>query len=355
MSRSFKTISYEEAKEYFAKSTRAIKDTDTDQIKAQVGDKLLSIIPSRLTYTISPLRLWDLDMVFNPDSDAYMRDKAFMLETKDLVLAIKQNAKDENLIKNITTRINMTTNTDGAKYNHEIDKFGKFLNTNRDFKGDENVALFQTLKMMDKALMDENNKEFKAVYEKIGLDFTDIDGKQIQINAMLGEGHFQKDLDHLTKIGCNDCEVGNVSNVANNLFIKATELKEPTKTQNEQNKQKQQNKNLEFKNPATLDNFEKCLKGGLEATAVLAESIGDESITAFTQNLNRVAGISGLSKILPQNKNHKSKDIQNDERSKAILERIGEAYTKKIQSGDIKLPKEKVMEHSNKKNLGASR
>lgn len=264
------------------------------------------------------------------------------------------NEAEQNLSKtlsnNITTRINIDIDPKKLKSSYEINKFKKLLNNGKEFKGDENKALFQTLKMMDKALMDENNKDFKAVYEKVGLDFTDINGNKIKIDAKLGEGYFQKDLDHLIKMGCNDCNIGNASKIANKLFINSTELKEPIL---EKNKEpiKEIGKGLEFKNPATLDNFEKCLKSGMEATAALAESIGDESITAFTQNLSRVAGISGLGKhisntIAPQNDKNQSKEVMN---------RLGLAYEEKVKNGAIKLPREKVMEHSNQKSLGASR
>ena len=252
-------------------------------------------------------------------------------------------ALSKTLSKNITSRIDIDTNKDG---NYQIDKFSKLLAANKEFRGDENIALFQTLKMMDKALMDENNKDFKAIHEKIGFNFTDIDGKTIDINARLGEGHFQKDLDHLVKIGCNDCGIGSVSKIANKIFIKSTETNDLILDQNEE-QNKERGKGLNFKNPATIDNFEKCLKGGIEATAALAESIGDESITAFTQNLNRVAGISGLGKHI--------NNIVSAQNNKEVINRLGKAYTEKVKSGAIKLPKEKVMEHSNQKSLGANR
>lgn len=91
----------------------------------------------------------------------------------------------------------------------------------------------------------------------------------------------------------------------------------------------------------------KDIKGGIEATAALAESIGDESITAFTQNLNRVAGISGIGKHI--------NNIVSAQNNKEVINRLGKAYTEKVKSGAIKLPKEKVMEHSNQKSLGANR
>ena len=252
-------------------------------------------------------------------------------------------ALSKTLSKNITSRIDIDTNKDG---NYQIDKFSKLLAANKEFRGDENIALFQTLKMMDKALMDENNKDFKAIHEKIGFNFTDIDGKTIHINARLGEGHFQKDLDYLVKIGCNDCGIGSVSKIANKIFIKSTETNDLILDQNEE-QNKERGKGLNFKNPATIDNFEKCLKGGIEATAALAESIGDESITAFTQNLNRVAGISGIGKHI--------NNIVSAQNNKEVINRLGKAYTEKVKSGAIKLPKEKVMEHSNQKSLGANR
>lgn len=264
---------------------------------------------------------------------------------------LKDEENSEDMIKNITTRINMIINPNEANGKYEINKFSKILNVGKEFKGDENIALFQTLKMMDKALMDENDKEFKAEYEKIGLEFTDINGTKMQINATLGKGHFQKDLDYLIKIGCNDCSIDCASKSANNLFIKSTELKEPNLNQDKEQIKEKDKKVLDFKNPATLDNFEKCLKGGMEATIALAESIGDESITAFTQNLSRVAGVSGLGKhisntITQQNNKNQSKEVMN---------RLSLAYEEKVKSGAIKLPKEKVIEHSNQKILGASR
>ena len=79
----------------------------------------------------------------------------------------------------------------------------------------------------------------------------------------------------------------------------------------------------------------------------MAESIGDESITAFTQNLNRVAGISGIGKHI--------NNIVSAQNNKEVINRLGKAYTEKVKSGAIKLPKEKVMEHSNQKSLGANR
>lgn len=252
-------------------------------------------------------------------------------------------ALSKTLSKNITSRIDIDINKDG---NYQIHKFSKLLAANKEFRGDENIALFQTLKMMDKALMDENNKDFKAIHEKIGFNFTDIDRKTIHINARLGEGHFQKDLDHLVKIGCNDCGIGSVSKIANKIFIKSTETNDLILDQNEE-QNKERGKGLNFKNPATIDNFEKCLKGGIEATAALAESIGDESITAFTQNLNRVAGISGIGKHI--------NNIVSAQNNKEVINRLGKAYTEKVKSGAIKLPKEKVMEHSNQKSLGANR
>ena len=252
-------------------------------------------------------------------------------------------ALSKTLSKNITSRIDIDINKDG---NYQIHKFSKLLAANKEFRGDENIALFQTLKMMDKTLMDENNKDFKAIHEKIGFNFTDIDGKTIHINARLGEGHFQKDLDHLVKIGCNDCGIGSVSKIANKIFIKSTETNDLILDQNEE-QNKERGKGLNFKNPATIDNFEKCLKGGIEATAALAESIGDESITAFTQNLNRVAGISGIGKHI--------NNIVSAQNNKEVINRLGKAYTEKVKSGAIKLPKEKVMEHSNQKSLGANR
>ena len=225
-------------------------------------------------------------------------------------------ALSKTLSKNITSRIDIDINKDG---NYQIHKFSKLLAANKEFRGDENIALFQTLKMMDKALMDENNKDFKAIHEKIGFNFTDK-------------------FPHATKVNNNK--------IANKIFIKSTETNDLILDQNEE-QNKERGKGLNFKNPATIDNFEKCLKGGIEATAALAESIGDESITAFTQNLNRVAGISGIGKHI--------NNIVSAQNNKEVINRLGKAYTEKVKSGAIKLPKEKVMEHSNQKSLGANR
>lgn len=273
----------------------------------------------------------------------------------------KEQEADFELNKDkITARINMIADVNEARENGEVDKFGRLLNVGKEFKGDENMALFQTLKMMDKALMDENSKDYKATFEKIGFELTDINGEKIQINARLGEGYFQKDLDHLIKMGCNSCDIGGASKVANMLFEKSTELKEPNLEQEQgQEKSKEKGKGLEFKNPATLENFEKILDGGLKGMVTTAESIGDESVKAFVSNMERVTNITGLGKTLPkENKPSREKSAEkltNDLSEAQVLEGMGKAYAQKIASGAIKAPQEKVREHSNQKSLGASR
>lgn len=207
--------------------------------------------------------------------------------SNDIDLNKEQEADFELNKDKITARINMIADVNEARENGEVDKFGRLLNVGKEFKGDENMALFQTLKMMDKALMDENSKDYKATFEKIGFELTDINGEKIQINARLGEGYFQKDLDHLIKMGCNSCDIGGASKVANMLFEKSTELKEPNLEQEQgQEKSKEKGKGLEFKNPATLENFEKILNGGLKGMVTTAESIGDESVKAFVSNMS---------------------------------------------------------------------
>ena len=64
----------------------------------------------------------------------------------------KEQEADFELNKDkITARINMIADVNEARENGEVDKFGRLLNVGKEFKGDENMALFQTLKMMDKA------------------------------------------------------------------------------------------------------------------------------------------------------------------------------------------------------------
>lgn len=275
--------------------------------------------------------------------------------TNDINLNQEQEVDFELNKDKIVTRINMT-DINEAKENGEVNKFRQFLNVGKEFRGDENMAFFQTLKMMDKALMDENDKDFKATFEKVGFELTDINGEKIQINAKLGEGYFQKDLNHLIKMGCNDCNVGSVSKVANTLFEKSTEIKEPNL---EQEQGKEKNKGLEFKNPATLENFEKILDGGLKGIITTAESIGDESIKAFVSNMERVTNITMLSRTLTkESKSDKEKNIDKsvqDISEAQILKDLGKVYAQKIASGAIKMPQEKVREHSNQKGLGIDR
>ncbi len=66
-------ISNIEAKKLFKYSKRAIKDTTLNTLKAD----------------------WDLDKVFDPNSDAYLKDKAFLLNTKDLDKALEVNYKND--------------------------------------------------------------------------------------------------------------------------------------------------------------------------------------------------------------------------------------------------------------------
>ncbi len=84
-------LTYKEAEQYFKKSTRAIKDDLTDTINAEVDNQLLKIIPITERYTLTPLKNWDLDIVFNPNSEAYLKDKAYLLNTRDLSEALKIN------------------------------------------------------------------------------------------------------------------------------------------------------------------------------------------------------------------------------------------------------------------------
>jgi len=87
-----KKLSLDDAAKHFANSTRAIKCLTTNTINAEVGDKLLKIIPSTGAFTLSPLSDWNLDIVFNPNGDGYLKGKAFMLDTKDLTYALNQTA-----------------------------------------------------------------------------------------------------------------------------------------------------------------------------------------------------------------------------------------------------------------------
>lgn len=86
-------LSLDEAAKYFENSKRAIKCLATNTINAEVGDKLLKIIPSTGAFTLSPLSDWNLDIVFNPNGDGYLKGKAFMLDTKDLTAALNQTSE----------------------------------------------------------------------------------------------------------------------------------------------------------------------------------------------------------------------------------------------------------------------
>lgn len=86
-------LSLDEATKYFENSKRAIKCLATNTINAEVGDKLLKIIPSTGAFTLSPLSDWNLDIVFNPNGDGYLKGKAFMLDTKDLTAALNQTSE----------------------------------------------------------------------------------------------------------------------------------------------------------------------------------------------------------------------------------------------------------------------
>lgn len=89
----FTSLSLEEAAKHFSQSSKALKCLTSNTINAAVGDKLLIIIPSRNSYTLSPLKEWNLDNVLNPNSDSYIKGKAFMLTTRDLTAAINQTSE----------------------------------------------------------------------------------------------------------------------------------------------------------------------------------------------------------------------------------------------------------------------
>lgn len=86
-------LSFDEAAKYFENSSRAIKCLTTNTINAEVGDKLLKIIPSAGAYTLTPLSKWNLETIFDPNGEAYLKGKAFMLTTKDLTAALNQTSE----------------------------------------------------------------------------------------------------------------------------------------------------------------------------------------------------------------------------------------------------------------------
>lgn len=94
-SKTRKRISYNEAKMYFKHAEKAIKDTDTNTLKAKVGDKMLSGLLSENYYILTPMNKWDENVVFNPNGDAYLKGKAFILKTRDLDFAIAQKNPNE--------------------------------------------------------------------------------------------------------------------------------------------------------------------------------------------------------------------------------------------------------------------
>jgi hypothetical protein len=83
-------LTLDEAAKHFQNATRAIKDISTNTIDAEVGNKLLKIIPATQAYTLSPIEDWDTNIIFNPNSEAYLKDKAFMLDTRNLTDALNQ-------------------------------------------------------------------------------------------------------------------------------------------------------------------------------------------------------------------------------------------------------------------------
>lgn len=248
-----------------------------------------------------------------------------------------------DLEKNISVSINMATSTDGLKSKNEIEKFAKFLQVGQEFKGDDAKAVFQTLKAMDKALMDTNNKDFKHLYEKIGLKFKDINGKEIKINAKLGEGWFQKDLNHLVNLGSNDCSF-TPSKIANKMFIKATELEkaEPNK---DKSIEKEKSK-FKFKNLLPQNAFDKVINGGVNTIAMIAESTGDESMQQFAQSFTRIASM-GQSKDRAIPSKEKDSSFSQD-----ILNFIGGSHKKLVENGEITKPKEKTKEFMHPKDVG---
>jgi hypothetical protein len=78
-------ISYEEAKNKFKECTVGIYCELTNSIKALVGEEqLLSVIFRNEAYTLTHTDSWDLDIVFNVESEAYIKGKAYFTDCKNL-------------------------------------------------------------------------------------------------------------------------------------------------------------------------------------------------------------------------------------------------------------------------------
>ena len=57
------TLNYQEAKDLFKEHSIAIKDTDTNTIKALIDDnKVLYIVPVNERYTLTPLKDWNYNL-----------------------------------------------------------------------------------------------------------------------------------------------------------------------------------------------------------------------------------------------------------------------------------------------------
>ena len=106
------TLNYQEAKDLFKEHSIAIKDTDTNTIKALIDDnKVLYIVPVNERYTLTPLKDWDYNLTFNPNGGLYKKDSAYLISTKDLDVALQPTNELKNTINKGYTKMSILTLT----------------------------------------------------------------------------------------------------------------------------------------------------------------------------------------------------------------------------------------------------
>lgn len=239
-------------------------------------------------------------------------------------------------------------------------EFAEILKANEEFKGEDLKAFLQTVATMDEAIKAKNDKDLKFSGDSLKLEFSDIDGSKTEINAKLGEGYFNKDLNHLLNLGSNDLSKKEVSKEAND-FVKNALEKEPIK---EQDLSKANTTEIEsvgqktrFKNPASATSLDNVMNGGVQSAVSLAESFGDEGISNFAKGVSDMYRSVGGILQAPASKSapvaEKINSLSVEEQLNAINAKNAAQTAQAIKSGKLKnTSKQKEKERTNNKDRG---